>query len=504
MRTVRRLLPLMLALALLTAGCHPNGDPVPTPPTPSPTPSVAPTPAPVERAFTLPYDPGGGWDPYNGVTTTNLPLLGLISRSLYTLDGTFTPRPDLVSSAAESENGLVWTFTLHDAALSDGAPLTPSLVANAINAARAEPSLYAPRLSGVRRVTSSESGAVTITLASPNHNLPALLDFPIVVNGESGVLGAGPYRVEGDRLTQNPYWAGGSLPVDTIPLAPVGDAADLLSAFHAGNVSLAPTHLASPDAADPAGAQVWDYPTTQLLFMGFSCDAGPTKDPAFRQALSQALDRDALASSLLKGHAVAASLPVHPASPLYDAHAAALLSCRPAAAGAALDELGYPRSEEDGLRYFRRAPLTLTLLLNSDSALHTAAGDWVAAQLAQAGITVQLSALPFADYQTALQKGEFDLYLAQARLTADGDLAAFLDKGGALAYGVSADQALRDALTEGKKTGDFAPFYSLWAQAPTCAPLVFQNASLLTHWGGVQPKNMTQGNLFADFVNWTL
>ncbi len=125
-------------------------------------------------------------------------------------------------------------------------------------------------------------------------------------------------------------------------------------------------------------------------------------------------------------------------------------------------------------------------------------------QLAAIGLTIQVNPLPFAEYQTALEKGAFDLYLAETRLTADGDLTAFLNEAGALAYGVASTLELRDALAEAKKSGDFSAFYPLWTAAPTCAPLAFQSASVLTHWGGVQPNGLTQGNLFADFASWTL
>ncbi len=501
---MRRLLPLLLALALLLAGWYPHDDPVPTPPTPTPTPSIAPTPAPVERAFTLPFDPDAGWNPYNGVVTTNLPLLGLTAQGLTRLDSSFTPHLDLAATATESENGLTWTFTLQDAAFSDGTPLTAALAAGAVNAARTEPSLYASRLSGIRRAAGSEDGVLTITLHSPNHNFLSLLDFPLVINTEAGPLGTGPYRLEGDHLSRNPFWTGASTPADVIELSPVADADDLLAAFQTGHVSLAPVGLSSPGAASPGRAQVWEYPTTQLLFLGFQCNYSLGKDPAFRQAVSQALNRATLVSSPLNGHGVATSLPVHPASGLYVPRAAAALDYDPMSAATLLDSLGYTVSEEDGLRYFRRAPITLTLLVCGDSALQSAAGDWVTSQLAAVGITLQINSLPREEYQTALEKGQFDLYLAETRLTADGDLTAFLTKDGPLAYGVSASQELRAALADAQRTGDFAPFYDLWTAAPTCAPLAFQSASVLTHWGGVQPQNMTQGNLFADFANWTL
>ena len=39
------------------------------------------------------------------------------------------------------------------------------------------------------------------------------------------------------------------------------------------------------------------------------------------------------------------------------------------------------------------------------------------------------------DYVAALEKGDFDLYLAEVRLTADFDLTALITAGGSLTYG---------------------------------------------------------------------
>ena len=52
--------------------------------------------------------------------------------------------------------------------------------------------------------------------------------------------------------------------------------------------------------------------------MGLHTDGGLCAEQAVRQALLYGFDRSAVVSSLLSRHAQAATLPIHPDSPLYD------------------------------------------------------------------------------------------------------------------------------------------------------------------------------------------
>ncbi len=499
----QRALAALAAVCLMLSGCHYNVAPQPSP---SPSPSVQPTPPAIRREFTLPLDPQGGWDPYVGSKSGNMALLPLMCESLYALDNAFTPQPLLAQSAVASEDGLSWTVTLRAGiTFSNGEALTAQRVADAVNAAKGEKSIYATRLAGVKKVSAQEDGTVLFQLSRPNAGFPALLDFPVALVTKDGVLGTGPYVLEPGRLVaRGGWWQGKTMPLASIPLKEEGDADGLIADFNTGAISLV--------AADPTGAdnlgysgsyQNWEYPTTTMLYLGFQCAKGPCRSAEFRKAVSQALDRDALAHRTLGSHALAAALPAPPTSTRYDSALAAQLGYDADAAAQALDELGY-EADDQGTRHSGKYPLTVRILANSDNVYKEALAQAVADALGELGIQTEVRDLPWEEYTKALKNGDFDIYLAESRLTGDLDPGVFLTAGSGLYYGGFKSQALTGALAEARKSGDWSGFYTQWAQDVPLAPLCFKNAAVLTPWGQVEGATPTQGNLFSGFENWKI
>lgn len=498
----KRILVLAGCVCLALGGCH-YQQPVDPAPSPSPSPSMDPA---IRQVFTLPVDPVGEWDPYGGSQSGNMTLLGLICESLYALDNSFAAQPVLAQSATVSEDGLSWTLTLRPGVtFSDGQALTAEAVVQAVNAARGEKSAYAKRLSGVKSVTAQEGGTVLFQLSAPNSGFLSLLDFPIARVTEAGVFGTGPYvRAEGRLVVNTAWWQGKTLPLETIPLQEAGDADTLVASFNAGAVSVA---AADPTGADTLGysgsCQSWEYPTATMVYLGFRCNKGPCKSPEFRRGLARALDRESLTRQALSGHGAAAALPVPPTSERYDRALAAELSRDMTAAGQALEELGY-KLGEDGIRYSGRYPLALTLLVCADNAALEDLAGGIAASLGDLGVQVSVRALPWEDYKKALTQGEFDLYLAQSRMTGDLDPGPYLTAGSGVCYGGFSSKALSEALQNARKSGQWGEFYAQWIQDVPVAPICFKSAGLLTHWGQVQGAEPTQGNLFHGFANWKI
>lgn len=498
----KRVLALAGCVCLALGGCHYQ-----QPVEPTPTPSAAPSADPaIRQVFTLPVDPVGEWDPYGGGKSGNMTLLPLICESLYALDNAFAPQPVLAQSASASEDGLAWTVTLRSGVrFSDGESLSAEAVAQAVNAARGEKSAYAKRLSGVRKVAAQEDGTVQFQLSAPNSGFLSLLDFPIARVTETGVVGTGPYvRQEGCLVANADWWQEKALPLAEIPLQEAGDADTLVASFNAGAVSVA---AADPTGADTLGysgsCQSWEYPTSTMVYLGFRCSKGPCRDGAFRRAVAQALDRDSLTHQALAGHGVAAALPAPPSSARYDQTAAVQLTYDVTAAGAALEEQGY-KLAQDGVRYRGRDPLALTLLVSADNASLEAMANAAAEDLGALGVQVSVRALPWEDYKKALSQGDFDLYLAQSRMTGDLDPGPYFTAGSGVCYGGFSSKALTEALLGARKSGDWGEFYAQWVQDVPVAPICFKSAGLLTRWGQVQGASPTQGNLFYGFENWKI
>lgn len=498
----KRLFAVAAVLALALSGCH--YDPG-RGATPSASPSVEPTAAPaISEVFTLPLDPTGGWDPYSGSKSGNMALLPLVCESLFALDGSFAPQPLLAQSGQVSEDGLSWTVRLRTGiTFSDGQALDAQAVAQAVNAAKGAKSVYAGRLSGVKKVSAQEDGTVLFQLSAPNAGFLGLLDFPIALVSEGHVLGTGPYVVEeGALVARSGWWRGLELSLASIPLKEVGDADALVADLNAGNISLAAADPTGTDAVGHSGnCQSWEYPTSTMVYLGFRWGKGPCKSPEFRQAVSWAIDRGQLARQAFSGHAVAAALPIPPGASRYDRTLAAQADYDLQAAEQTLEELGY-RLGEDGLRYQGKQPLALRVLVNADNPSKQAAAQAVADALGGLGVQTEVRALTWEEYKKALEKGDFDLYVGESRLAGDLDPGAFLTPGSGLCYGGFSSPTLTQALQEARRTGQWGEFYDQWTQQLPVTALCFKNAHLLTRWGQVEGASPTQGNLFYQFENW--
>ena len=490
---MRKWLIFAAALCLLLSGCGPTVQPEPTP-----TPTAAPQPEAAE--FALAWYPGASLHPITGDNRTNLTLGGLLYEGLYELDGQFQPEPCLCTGGTASEDGLSWTFPLRSGVtFSDGSPLTAAEAAASLELARTSP-LYSARLADITGVAAGE-GSVTLTLSRPNGALPALLDIPIVKETGGAPLGTGPYVLtgegEGAALTARAgWWKGAEPPLEAIPLRPIQEADDLIHAFDTRDVALVATDLTGTNALGFSGTfDTVDYPTSTMLYVGFNTASGPCRSAEVRQALSWAFDRASIATVLYARHAQAAALPVSPASPLYQADVAAELEYDPQAAAELLEQAG-------------RQDLALTLLAPADNPARTAAAELLADGLENLGLTVTLDLLPWPDYLAALERGDFDLYLGEVRLTADFDLTALL--AGALNYGGYADEealqrldSFRAASGQGRDLSA-RRLYQRLAEEPPFAVLCFKNWSVLTQWSRIQGLTPTQSNVFHAFDQWVL
>ena len=506
-----RLAVLLLAAVLAVAGgCARPAGPQEIAPSPPATPTPAPEAAsPME--FVLPCYAQSGFHPISGSNRTNLVLAGLMYEGLFALDESFEARPVLCTGYTAGENGLTWTFTLDGAArFSDGTALSASDVAYSLNLARQSP-LYANRLAGITGVAAGE-GTVTVTLSAPNGALPQLLDVPVVrETGDPGLpLGTGPYVLEGEGeelFLRN--WRG-DMPLARIPLMAIAEAGDLIHAFETRDISLVCTDVTDSSALGFSGSfESQDFHTSVMLYVGFNTAQGLCRDEGLRLALQRAFDRSALTIVQLSRHATPANLPVSPASGLYDSALAQTLDCSPDQVQAALEELGWTPGE-DGVRGKGRQSLSLDFVVNSDNAGHVAAAEVLAGHLENVGAAVNLRRLAWEEYLSALEKGDFDLYLGETRMTADFDLTPFLAAGGALNYGGYSDWEARQLLSAFRTASGDAreacarDLYAYLAQHPAFVPLCFKHWSLLTQWGQVEGATPTQQNVFYGFDGWKI
>lgn len=464
-------------------------------------------PSPVENVkpdvFTLPYLNSQTFDPVacsDGVQQT---VSSLLYEGLFVLDEHFEPQKLLCESYSVSPNGLTYTFRLRDAAFSNGAPLTASDVLATYRRAQAS-ERYAARFSNIASMGTNR-GALVVTLRRADSALPALLDIPIVKSGtekDTVPLGTGPYYFltdsDGPCLARKEYYWGDSkgLPA-RIALMPAKDADTAAYLFSAKSVHLlAADLLGNSAAASLGGVDRTDAPTSIFLYLGFNVKRGALADAELRMAINSAFDRDGIVETLLAGHAQAAQFPISPVSPLY-----------PATLNLPTDSDAHAMSLSNDADGEAAQALALTLIVNAESNFKVALAEHLAKQLDAARVSVTLSVLPWAEYLSALQRGDFDLYLGEVRLTADWDVSPLIGTGGSLNYGGFAspelDKALDAFLKEENET-TAAAFCERFAQELPVLPLVFKSVSVLTPEGLIDGVAPTASQPLRNLAGWTL
>lgn len=507
---MKKLTALLLA-ALLCVGLYACGGEEPPPvvesTSPEPTPTIS-TPTPKE--FALAYDPNADLHPITGTGEVNRMLTALVYEGLYALDEVFAPYPVLAANAAVDETGLVWTITPAEGVLfSDGTPLDASHIASSLNTAR-KSTLYSGRLANIRSVRAS-NGAVVITLNEPNGNLPALLDIPIVLEQEDSPTPLGTGRYAYVWAEDGPYLEvrREGLPFDTIRLTAVTDTSTRVAAFDSNRVTAVTTDYLSPYALGYSNTcESWEYPTTDLIYVGFRTANGPCQSPLVRRAFSTAFDRADIVTRILAGHGDTTTLPVFPGHSDWSSNPAALLEYNMDSAAALLAEAGYKKSDQDGLLYLRREPLAVTLLVNNDNETKTAIAEAIADELGKLGVTVTVNRLPWPEYTKALTRGTFDLYLAEVRMTADFDPTELLS--GTLNYGKYDPTPLAEPLAAWRAaTGTVRRwsainFWRLFAEEVPFAPLCFSRETMLVQWNSVSDLTPVRDDPFRGMENWTI
>ena len=314
---------LLLALSLLTGCAQIDEAEEPLfPPEEDPAPEE--TAAALPSAFSLPYLAGQPLNPLTCPDGMQQTAASLLYEGLFHLDGQFTPQPLLCASYTYDPEALTYVLTLRQGVVfSDGSPLTAADVKATLTAARSS-ARYAPRLADVKSI-SAGNGTVTLTLSRPNSALPALLDIPILKSGTEKKdipTGTGPYLYDESStpclLASQNWWQGGGQPVERIVLTETADAESMLYRFTSHDVQLLVSDLTGTDSVTVSGSvRCTDADTSVFQYLGINTTVKPLDDAAFRRCLSLGLNRQALVSGLLSGHARAAQFPVSPVSPLY-------------------------------------------------------------------------------------------------------------------------------------------------------------------------------------------
>jgi len=383
-------------------------------------------------------------DPHFATTGQNQQLaMNLYDRLVHTdAEGQFVP--GLATEWSVSEDRLTWTFKLREGVtFSNGSPFTAEDVVFSFERIPEVPNSPAPftqRLAAIESATAIDDHTLEIKTSQPAPGLVTDLSTIYIVSREVGdaesadfdrgtvAFGTGPYKMvsyaPGERLViaRNENHWGDQVDFDEITIRFLDNAASRVASIQAGEVdfidAVPPNDLERLEAM--ANVEVVSAPSSRLIYMGLdqgdettpqvramdgSAMENPFLDRRVREALSLAINREAIVSRIQFGSGAPAGqfapegiFGHNPdiAAPGYDVDRAREL----------MAEAGFA----DGFRLTVHGPAGRYV---NDADVTLAVGQmW-----SQLGIEAEVETLPFNVYSPAATQREYSAFLFSFGIT---------------------------------------------------------------------------------------
>jgi peptide/nickel transport system substrate-binding protein len=363
-----------------------------------------------------------------------------ITETLMDADDQGRPLPKLAAAWTASADQREWRFTLRPGArFHDATPVTPADVVRALDRARARPGVLS--LLPIESLT-ADGDKVIMRLAEPSILPPAVLGHHTTVilapasfdeaDRAIAVLGTGPYRLvdsSEQEITVEHWdgWGGLAPQIKRVRYlsASRAEARGLLSESGQGDLIFG---LDPPSAARLRGrsdVSVVDVPTPRGMLLKFNAGHPFLADARARRALSLAIDRQGIASGLLR-NAHQPATQMYPPS-LSEWHVAALPALRtdPAEARRLLAELGWALGP-DGVLVRQGQRFSLELRTYTSTAELPLLATTVQQQFREIGVETTIVIGAPADVPDAHRKGTLQLALVNRSFRLFGDPLAVL------------------------------------------------------------------------------
>lgn len=475
-----------------------------------------------DHIFSLNSVSSSSFNPYLTTSAWNKVVGMLVYETLVTEDETFSAQPNLIKSW-ETEDGINWTFTVdstrtfHDGGAMSGVDAVYS-IQYAMGVYNLASTQYKDRFRDVEISGFTWwQDTFTVKLERANYRFYELLNIPCIEYNsgfQSYPPGTGPYAFSesGNYLVlDRNHPMAGEMTLDTIYLKEYSAAVDILQAFEDSYLDLVINDPNSMSSLGYSSTNIIKYiDTTSLHYLGYNMYSGVFNQSQYRAIMTYAIDRANIVSDVMQGAAVAATLPIHPSSPLYPEAYAQTLSYSKKDFESALESVGAADLDRDGFLEFGGLRYVVDFIVCSESAVKVSAARTIERSMRDCGIDVNLRELSFEDYQKALETGDYDMFYAEVRLCADWDLELLVGMGGSLNYGgvhdATLDTYMRSALaSQGElQQANAQKLYEYIGQSAPITAICFERSQVLYHRGVLSGLSPTQDNIFNNLQDWKI
>jgi ABC-type transport system substrate-binding protein len=344
---------------------------------------------------------------------------------------------ELASNIQRSDDGRTYTFTLNDGVkFHDGRPLTSAdakytldLVFSSTFAKSA--SFFAgtgdQKKSYIVSVAAPDAKTLVVTLSKPWVGLMSnLVPISIIPKDSYATqkdhpIGSGPFKFVSydnsqgvvDLLANPDYWQGAPK-IPAVRVRVIADSNALQAELQAGRIDISPLPTSLlPDSIKQLSLnpnlKVLQFNGSNLVLLTFNASSPPMNDVRVRQAISYAIDREKMISSLLLGQGKIAHSILPEESWAYSpGHT---YSYDPAMAKRLLDEAGFKDPDGDGPQMRFSKPLVYRISGSSAQARQFA--GVIQNYLREVGVPASIEAAETNTHFDELRRGNFQIAYGQ-------------------------------------------------------------------------------------------
>lgn len=475
-----------------------------------------------DDVFTLNCNKSYSMNPLIATNTNNQLVCWFVYENMVEVDNSFNVIPNVITEWSTSDGGSHWSFKVASGhTFHNGATLTATDVAYSIQCAM-RTDRFKARLSYVAGCSAYDSETVVVNLTKSNMMFPALLTIPVIQYGSNNDTypgGSGPYKYAEDYnslVVFDKYKNSATLPLKTIYLKEYVGTEETISAFADSYIDLV---LNDPSATTNVGYgssanDIRGYNTTNMHYIVFNTYSMDFTNEFMRFAMNYAFDRDEIVEQL-GGYALAANLPISPASSLYNQNYAKQFDYNLNKVQEMLANAGLKDYDDDGFLEMKNGEtiieIDLEFLVYSGSTVKVNAAKKFASDMQSLGIQVTVNRQDWTNYKKLFEAGNYDLCYCEVRLNSDFDPSKLLSATGSLNYSGVSDEQLEELiaayLTAADETSRKTACDNMCAYIVNKAyivPLCFEKHQLISHRGVVEGAKATENNPLYDLNNWTV
>ena len=326
-------------------------------------------------------------------------LLYNVYETMVKMDSDGKIQPLLATSYDLSADGKTYTFHLdQNATFASGTPVDANAVVTSLNTLRHGTSqVLQSQTAVVSDITAIDDHTVQVNLSEPSNfwlyamtSTPGIILDPVITDLATAPMGSGPYAfdtwVKGDRITlkkNDAYWGTNKANFDQVAFRYIPDPNAMVAAMLSGDLDIV-GEMTSPDSlpqfSDTSRFTVSEGTTNGEIVLGFNHDRPSLQNLLVRQAICYGIDRQGLVDTVWGGKGTLIGSMVVPTDPYYQD----LSNTYPYDPGKAKDLLA--QAGVSNLTLALRVPIT---------PYAPPAATFIASQLADIGITVNVEELDF-------------------------------------------------------------------------------------------------------------